>query len=879
MTDPGAGQGGPRPISITGFANPVEIGRGGFGVVYKAEQTGFERTVALKVLPIAAADESARDRFERERMAMGALSSHPNIVTVYGSGFTDDQQPYIVMEYMSRGSLGERLTKQGPLPWNDAVAATIKVAGALDAAHEAGVLHRDIKPENILVSQFGEPKLGDFGIARIEGAHQTRSGVITATMAHAPPEIVEGKRPTEASDVYSLASTLYALMAGDGPFVGGEDTSLVTMISRIVTHPVPDLRARGVPAEVCAVMEQGLAKDPAIRPRAAAFGRALQQAQRALGAPVTDMTLVSVTLPAPEASMTGRAATTSASTIAAGEAGAAMPPPTAAAVVTPPPRPPSRETLPGNAAAGGGGGGGAGTTKPKRKRALIGVGAVAVAALVGGAVLVASKGGGSDEGGGSTSSTIVSGTPISSLADAEQGTIRIVSEGDFVLPDTGTQLDQGGAGSGFIIDPSGLAVTNNHVVAGAATLQVFVSGDPKPKNARVLGRSECDDLAVIDIAGEGYPFFQWSTSGAAVGDTVHAAGYAAGDTQFALTDGTVSTVDSLATTWSATDDVLKHDADTQPGESGGPLLDGDGLVVGVNYAANATSDDRFAVASTSAEGITDELQSGDVDSVGINGLAVPESDQSPAGVWVASVETATPAERANLAPGDVITQLDGTDVATDGTMQDYCDILRNDGTDATIPMTVSRAGQDLTGELNGTPLPSVDDTGGGETTDTTATGDTTVAGEFQTISDDSGALTVTVPSDWTTFAPPVPPEFGVGLAASADGADFTAGFSDPGMLFVATKNAVPDDVDPLFQAFTRPGCTAEEIKDYDDGVFKGRTQTFSQCAGTESFYTVIIAKPEDKAFTVVVDVQVPTADDEPTLTQIQTTFTANPDLF
>ncbi len=727
MTDPGAGQGGPRPISISGFEEPVEIGRGGFGVVYKAHQVGFERTVALKILPIAAADESARDRFERERMAMGALSSHPNIVTVYGSGFTDDQQPYIVMEFMTRGSLGDRLSKQGPMPWNDATAATIKVAGALDAAHEAGVLHRDIKPENILVSQYGEPKLGDFGIARIEGANQTRSGVITATMAHAPPEIVEGKRPTEASDVYSLASTFYTLIAGGGPFSDdSEDTSIVTMISRIVTRPVPDLRTRGVPDAVATIIEQGLAKDPTVRPRAAAFGRALQQAQRALGVPVTDMTLVSVTLPAPDATMTGRAATTSASTLAASDGLASMPPPPASALVTPPTTPtsPSRETMPGVPV-------GAGQPKGKSKGPLIAIGAVAIVALIGGGIALASKGGGSGASPPPTDS-IPTGTAIASLADAAQGTVRIVSEGDFVLPDVGKQLDQAGEGTGFIIDPSGLAVTNNHVVAGAATLQVFVNGDDKPKNARVVGRSECDDLAVIDIAGDGYPFFEWSSVGAAPGDAVHAAGFIAGDTSFALTDGTVTSVDSLATTWSATDDVITHDAETEPGESGGPLLDDSGHVVGVNYAASASSDDRFAVASTSAEGITDELQSGDVDSVGINGLAVPESDENPAGVWVASVETATPAERANLLPGDVITQLDGTDVATDGTMQDYCDVLRSDGSDAVIPMTVVRAGETLTGELNGAPLP---EGGGDSTTDTTA-----VSTDFQTISDETGAL-------------------------------------------------------------------------------------------------------------------------------------------
>ncbi len=862
MTDPGAGQSGPRPISISGFEDPVEIGRGGFGVVYKAHQTGFERTVALKILPIAAADESARARFERERMAMGALSSHPNIVTVYGSGFTDEQQPYIVMEYMSRGSLGDRLAKQGPIPWNEAVAATIKVAGALDAADEAGVLHRDIKPENILVSQYGEPKLGDFGIARIEGANQTRSGVITATMAHAPPEIVEGKRPTETSDVYSLASTLYALVAGDGPFSGGEETSIVTMISRIVTKPVPDLRARGVPDQVCSVIEQGLAKDPALRPRAAAFGRALQQAQRALGMPVADMTLVSVTLPAPDPSMTGRAATTSAGTIAAAQGFASMPPPAAqAAVVTPPPRTPSRETLPGVPS------GGAGSGKGKGKGPMIAIGGLVAAALVAGGVVIATKGGGDSS--PPPTEEIPAAAAISSLADAPLATVRIVAEGDFVLPDVGKEIDIAGEGTGFIIDPSGLAVTNNHVVAGAATLQVFVSGDDQPKNARVVGRSECDDLAVIDIAGDGYSFFEWSPNQVAAGDSVHSAGFAAGDTSFALTDGTVTDVAALATTWSATDDVINHDAETQPGESGGPLLDDDGRVVGVNYAANASNDDRFAVAATSAEGITDDLQSGDVDSIGINGLAVPESDQSPLGVWVASVETATPAERANLIPGDVITQLDGVDVATDGTMQDYCDVLRSDGADAVIPISVVRAGETLSGEINGEPLPVGEAPG---------PPDTAASGDFQTITDDTGALTVDVPIDWSVIPVPGASDIGPAVAASADGSDFTTGFTTAGMFYVATKSPVPD-LDALFPTFVREGCTPDPIDDYDDGVFTGRSQTFGLCAGTDSFYTVIIAKPPEQDYTVIVEVQVPTAEDQPALDQIVQTFNANPDLF
>ena len=135
-----------------------------------------------------------------------------------------------------------------------------------------------------------------------------------------------------------------------------------------------------------------------------------------------------------------------------------------------------------------------------------------------------------------------------------------------------------------------------------------------------------------------------------------------------------------------------------------------------------------------------------------------------------------------------------------------------------------------------------------------------------------------MPADWTVIEVPGAQDLGPAVAASADGTDFTAGFTTAGMLYVATKNDVPD-IDSLFPVFVREGCTAEEIADYDDGVFKGRFQTFSQCAGTDSFYTVIIAKPPEENYTAVVEVQVPTAEDQPALEQIEKSFTANADLF
>jgi serine/threonine protein kinase len=274
---------------LPGLTDPVEIGRGGFGVVYRATETDLNRTVAVKVLS-GTLDDLTLQRFDRERRAMGALSGHPNIVGIYRTGLTDDNRPYLVMEYLTGGSMLERIDSRGPLPWREAAEFGVRLCAALETAHRAGVLHRDVKPENVFVSSLGAPKLGDFGIARLDGAPQTQSAVITASLAHAAPEIIDGKPPSVQSDIFALASTVITLMRGTPPFSRPTDESIVPLLARIATEPVPDMRPDGVPAALCEVFETAMAKDPAGRyPSMAEFGRALQEAQRQCDAPVTPL--------------------------------------------------------------------------------------------------------------------------------------------------------------------------------------------------------------------------------------------------------------------------------------------------------------------------------------------------------------------------------------------------------------------------------------------------------------------------------------------------------------------------------------------------------------------------------------------------------------
>ncbi len=283
------------PPVIDNLADLVEIGRGGFGVVYQARQVDLGRLVAVKVLPDVRGDSDAFGRFARECQALAALGGHPNIATVFGCGLTDDGAGYLSLELLPGGSLAERVSG-GTSSWRPVASWGIALSGALETAHRAGITHRDIKPENVLFDGLGTPKLVDFGIAGVPGAFRTTTGAVTLTLAHAAPEVVAGGRGGVPGDIYALASTLFAALAGGAAFVAAADETLVPMLARIASAPVPDLRPQGVPDAVCATIERAMAKDPADRPASAeAFGMSLQAAlaEEGVAAPAPPLLLLS----------------------------------------------------------------------------------------------------------------------------------------------------------------------------------------------------------------------------------------------------------------------------------------------------------------------------------------------------------------------------------------------------------------------------------------------------------------------------------------------------------------------------------------------------------------------------------------------------------
>jgi hypothetical protein len=287
-------------VQIDGFDQLELIGKGGFSYVFSARQRAFNRRVALKVLTFGLADERERRSFERECRAMGLVSQHPHIVTVFNAAFTASKQPVIVMELYSGGTMGDRQKREGPLPVAVVLDTGIKISGALHTAHDRGLLHRDIKPQNLFISEFGEPALGDFGISTLDD-ERSISGGGGLTVHYAPPEVLEGAPATAISDLYSFAATLYTLLEGARPFAPspGSRQPVAELARRIMLEPPPRLRRDDVPRALSELLARTMSKSPDERPMSAAeFGQELQTIQGGLGFPATALPLAS-TAPAP----------------------------------------------------------------------------------------------------------------------------------------------------------------------------------------------------------------------------------------------------------------------------------------------------------------------------------------------------------------------------------------------------------------------------------------------------------------------------------------------------------------------------------------------------------------------------------------------------
>jgi hypothetical protein len=245
------------------------LGRGAGGSVYEATQLSLERTVAVKVLGRQLSeDPHFVRRFDREGRIQAALE-HPHVLTVYAAGRSEEGL-YIAMQLVEGGmTLADRIG-HGALDAARALRLVGEVAGALDAAHEAGLLHRDVKPQNVLVDREDRAYLADFGLTReSSGPNLTATGTVLGTVEYLAPEVVLGRAATPAADRYALAAVLYECLTGDVVFPRA--TNAATLYAH-AHEPPPRISVRrpGLPAALDAVFEAALAKEPERRPRSAA---------------------------------------------------------------------------------------------------------------------------------------------------------------------------------------------------------------------------------------------------------------------------------------------------------------------------------------------------------------------------------------------------------------------------------------------------------------------------------------------------------------------------------------------------------------------------------------------------------------------------------
>lgn len=278
--------------AIEGFADLVEIGRGGFSVVYAATELAFQRRVAIKVLQ-GGADETRR--LHRESLALGALSGIPHVITPYSIVRTTDGRPALVLPLFPR-SLASTLRGGSRPAVDDVLRWGTQIATALDAAHARSIHHRDIKPENVLISDAGDAYLADFGIAAVDGLDAATVTVASLSPQHAPPErFLDQDVDPAAGDRYSLASTTYTALSGHAPFGSAAKGGVLGLMNRVANDAVPPLG--GELGRADEVFAQALAKMPANRHSLAVeFMTALSSHFEASATPTGRPTFKSATL-------------------------------------------------------------------------------------------------------------------------------------------------------------------------------------------------------------------------------------------------------------------------------------------------------------------------------------------------------------------------------------------------------------------------------------------------------------------------------------------------------------------------------------------------------------------------------------------------------
>lgn len=255
-----------QPPNLPGFSFIRVLGSGGFADVFLYEQNMPRRQVAVKVMLSEVATSQVRQMFQAEANLMAQLSNHPSILTVYQASVSSDGRPYLVMELCS-AVIGQRY-RSDPLPLADALSIGIRIASAVETAHRAGVLHRDIKPSNILMTAYGHPVLSDFGIAATLSEADLTEPVGLSIPWSAPEVLLDETSGTVASEVWSLAATIYSLISGRSPFeIDGTENSSAELVSRITKSKPQPLARAGIPPRLEAILDRGMSRKPQNRQR------------------------------------------------------------------------------------------------------------------------------------------------------------------------------------------------------------------------------------------------------------------------------------------------------------------------------------------------------------------------------------------------------------------------------------------------------------------------------------------------------------------------------------------------------------------------------------------------------------------------------------